>query len=64
MIVHQEQGCCERVFTLLRFLKGFLCDPKIRRKLLLGKKHSLRGFKMRQADNQQKGKVEDLVILG
>ena len=59
-IHHQEWGCCELVFGLW----SLPCDPKTRKKLLFGKKHSLMGFKIRQADCQQKGKVQDVLIWG
>ena len=53
------EGCCELVFQTSELPKGY---PKVGRKLLLGKKHSKMGLKMRKADCQQKGKIQHLLI--
>ena len=42
--------------------KGPLCDPKIGRKLLLGKKSTQMGLRKSQTVRQQKENSQDLVI--
>ena len=48
-----SEGCCELIFGLLRSQR-LLCDPKVGRKILLGKKPSVMGLKMRQVECQQR----------
>ena len=55
LILHQEQGNYELVFEPMESLKALLCpQDQDWAQVLLGKKHSLMGLKVRQQDCQNK----------